>query len=465
VLALEPVQQREALLDLVEAARGRLDALAVGAQPRGEVVGLDRQRRHAVGQRVQLRVHAAHGLERPRGARDRYGGALVARHRLHAARSGGEQRLEMAQALSLRGERRLLVLARGRVVDLLQLPLEQVQLPVARAGAGLELLHRGAQLPLAPVGRAEGRQPRGMRITAEAVQDLQLRRGQRQLAVLVLAVERQQRTADVAEVGRRGAPTAEVGARAPLGAHAPGQHDLLGILGQALTDQRAQRVGIGEHPLDIGLGGPGTNDPRARLAAQQQVQRVRQHGLAGPRLARQDVEAGPEAQLGPFDEQQVLDAELFQHEGGCTTGVRRSGSPRRRLRRNLRRVVAVRDERRACTEEGRNVPGGPSGICVPSEGTQMPLERRPRSPLPPYMPKPLPMPRAPADALGACKSAASAPAARTAPATGGRSSPPAAAPTPRSPVRTRRGCPPPPAARTPGGRPRGPRRPPPGRRC
>ena len=46
---------------------------------------------------------------------------------------------------------------------------------------------------------------------------LQLRGGERELAVLVLAVEGQQRAADVAQVGRRGAAAAEVRARAPLG--------------------------------------------------------------------------------------------------------------------------------------------------------------------------------------------------------------------------------------------------------
>ena len=68
--------------------------------------------------------------------------------------------------------------------------------------------------------------------TAEAVEDPQLRRGERELAVLVLAVERQQRAADVAQVGRRGAAAAEVRARAPLGANPPREHELVGVLGR-----------------------------------------------------------------------------------------------------------------------------------------------------------------------------------------------------------------------------------------
>ena len=47
VLALEPVQQREPLLDLVEATWSRLDALGVAVQLVHEVLGLERQRADA----------------------------------------------------------------------------------------------------------------------------------------------------------------------------------------------------------------------------------------------------------------------------------------------------------------------------------------------------------------------------------------------------------------------------------
>ena len=77
VLALQAVEQREALLDLVEAAGRRLHALAVAAQVGGEVVGLDGERGHAVGQRVELAVHPANALQCPGGARQRTGGAVA----------------------------------------------------------------------------------------------------------------------------------------------------------------------------------------------------------------------------------------------------------------------------------------------------------------------------------------------------------------------------------------------------
>jgi len=40
---------------------------------------------------------------------------------------------------------------------------------------------------------------------------------------------------------------------------------------------------------------------------------VREHGLARPGLPRQHVQARREAQLGPLDQQEVLDPKLEQH--------------------------------------------------------------------------------------------------------------------------------------------------------
>ena len=61
--------------------------------------------------------------------------------------------------------------------------------------------------------------------------------------------------------------------------------------------------------------------PGARLAAEQQVERVGQHRLARAGLARDRVQPGPEPQLGPLDQQQVLDAQLEQHAARSTSGA------------------------------------------------------------------------------------------------------------------------------------------------
>ena len=143
--------------------------------------------------------------------------------------------------------------------------------------------------------------------------------------MLVLAVERQQRDRHLAQVAdRRGAP-AQVGPRAPLGAHAPGEHDLLGVGGQPLAQLAAQRRRQLEDPFDVGLRRPRAHDPGARAAAQQEVERVGEHRLARARLAGEHVETRGEAQLGPFDEEEVLDAQLQEHVRACTSAHRRTG--------------------------------------------------------------------------------------------------------------------------------------------
>ena len=112
VLALEPVEQRQPLLDLVEPARRRVDALAVAAQLAREVVGLDGERLRPVGERVERRVDARSAdssARRGRGQRERR-----ARRRRPASPSPApparppprRAALEVAQPLALGLQRR-----------------------------------------------------------------------------------------------------------------------------------------------------------------------------------------------------------------------------------------------------------------------------------------------------------------------------------------------------------------------
>ena len=63
----------------------------------------------------------------------------------------------------------------------------------------------------------------------------------------------------------------------------------------------------------LGGGGTGAHDPRLRAPPEQEVQRVREDGLARTGLAGEHVEPDREAQLGPLDKQEVLDAEFGEH--------------------------------------------------------------------------------------------------------------------------------------------------------
>ena len=103
VLALEALERGEALLDLVQPAGRRFDALGVAVQVVQQVLGLERERTSAGRERVELGVDAGGGLERPRGGGQRDGAArfLLAAERARRPGRGGAQRLDVAQAAAL----------------------------------------------------------------------------------------------------------------------------------------------------------------------------------------------------------------------------------------------------------------------------------------------------------------------------------------------------------------------------
>ncbi len=83
--------------------------------------------------------------------------------------------------------------------------------------------------------------------------------------------------------------------------------------------------GSAEDPLDVGLGSAWPHDVRARAPPEQQVERMREHGLAGAGLAGEHVQTGSEAQVRPLDQQQVLDVELFEHRSRAGLPARGDG--------------------------------------------------------------------------------------------------------------------------------------------
>ncbi len=61
--------------------------------------------------------------------------------------------------------------------------------------------------------------------------------------------------------------------------------------------------------------------PAVVPATEQEVQRMSQQRLAGAGLAREDVQAGFELELGAVQQQQVLDPELEEHAAGLPPGA------------------------------------------------------------------------------------------------------------------------------------------------
>ena len=204
----------------------------------------------------------------------------------------------------------LLVLVRpgGGRLDLPQLEPQQVDLAVARAGRVPQRLEPRRRLPPQRVGAHAGGAPLGLLAAAEAVQDVELRRGERQTAVLVLSVEGQQPRRQVAQLADPDRPSVQIGAGSAVAGHPPGEDQIRGVVGEPLRQPAAKPVGELEHPLDIGFARAGPDRAGASAATEQEVERVGQDRLPRAGLAGQHVEAAGEPQLGALDQQQVLHA-------------------------------------------------------------------------------------------------------------------------------------------------------------
>ena len=72
---------------------------------------------------------------------------------------------------------------------------------------------------------------------------------------------------------------------------------------------------VKRHDLDVCLAAGRPYERVVGPAAQQQAHRLRHDRLAGPGLARDDVQARRELELRGADQHEVVDAEAVQHEG------------------------------------------------------------------------------------------------------------------------------------------------------
>src|SRR4051812_48583274 len=105
----------------------------------------------------------------------------------------------MTQAVALREQRLMLGLRGLELVDLSDLEHQQIQVALARARPRAELLQLAPEAPRALVGLEVGGAKRELVGPAEGVEHLELRRGDGQPAVLVLAQERDEPAAQVAQ--------------------------------------------------------------------------------------------------------------------------------------------------------------------------------------------------------------------------------------------------------------------------
>jgi hypothetical protein len=132
----------------------------------------------------------------------------------------------------------------------------------------------------------------------------------------MLAVDVDELLARVAQLGRRAGTAVDVGARTPSGVDHPPQ-DALTVLAckVVLRKPRLQRRQLRRIELGAYLGtlAPGTHHRAVGAAAQDQRQRIHQHGLARTGLAGQHREAARELEPHPIGDDEILERQREQH--------------------------------------------------------------------------------------------------------------------------------------------------------
>ena len=136
--------------------------------------------------------------------------------------------------------------------------------------------------------RARGRAQRREVDAGELVERGPLGGDRQQALVGVLAVQVDHVAGQLGQVGHRGRPAVDVGPRPAVGGDHPRQHDLVGAVG--VDDEAPVDAGLGSRPVRT-IAGVGA-------AADQQVDRLDEHRLAGAGLAGQRGHPGVEHEHG-----------------------------------------------------------------------------------------------------------------------------------------------------------------------
>ncbi len=224
----------------------------------------------------------------------------------------------MPEPLALRAQLRALAgIRRGRI-DLVELEAHQVEVALPRALPVRQFGQLALGVAHGAMGGAVGLAKLQVSRPGEPVEDVQLGRAQREAAMLVLAEEREEPGAQELQVGHARGAALDVGARAPRRADPPGDDQLRRVLGKPLG--QLGQLGVFPKPrrhledaLDVRLARARPDDLGARLAAHQEIERVREHGLSRAGLARDRVQTRPQPELSALDQEEVLDSQLEQH--------------------------------------------------------------------------------------------------------------------------------------------------------
>ena len=149
----------------------------------------------------------------------------------------------------------------------------------------------------------------------KGVEQLAVRRGIDQRALVMLAVDLDQRGADRFQGLHRDRLVVDEGAGAAVGKLDPAQDHFAGIVEAVLGQDLCCRMALGhiEGRGDLALFGAMANQPGIAAAAERQRERIEQDGFARAGFAGQNREATGELDIEPFDQDDVTDRQTGQH--------------------------------------------------------------------------------------------------------------------------------------------------------
>ncbi len=228
----------------------------------------------------------------------------------------GDQFLAMHQGGAGFGQALLLALLRRHRIELGE-GVAQIVLVGAGAGEAVDgLLPRGGGG--APVSPGRGLRRQLALMAAEGVEQLAMGAYVEQPVLLELALDLDQKIADLPHQSDARRGVGDEGAAAPIGAEDAAQHE------GAVRRHRVEPM-FGEEGPDGVIRGQGEfgRDHRLRRAAPHQpalgphaeseAKRVEQDRLAGAGLAGEDAQPGAEGELQPFDQHEIPYRQAEQH--------------------------------------------------------------------------------------------------------------------------------------------------------
>ena len=328
VLAPQPTQELEAVVDPRQALGIAVDAIGVAAQRGGGVVGHHPRLGELARQRIEAGVEPHQLVELARGvgqAIERAAVAVATVERRHRGPGAEPQLLGRRQPGPLADQALVLAALELGAVELVLLEPHEVgalgALAIVAAEVGDLRVDAGELVPRrAHLERALG-------IAGERVEDLAVARGVDQALVLVLPGQIDQPRAQLGQAPGGGERAVDVGAALAAALDDPADHDL-GAGGDVVGIVRGERQPGGgqdrdhaaaqirrhlDDGLDRGLGGAGARDVGRGATAAQEVHRLDDERLAGAGLAGEHAEPGAELDRDVRQDGEVGDSQVAQH--------------------------------------------------------------------------------------------------------------------------------------------------------